>query len=245
MDDTGFSEAEIHMLYRRFTSLDHDKDGLITAEDLLQIQDFCLNPLAHRIIFAMFREQDHDVKRTLTVQQELSDPTRNVALENIMIPFESFVRTFARFRVYHDAQVDVQTYKMKSHFSDPNEQDVKTCLPAEASDQTETVINVTKKQDDWKSRLCSPKGKAKFIFRIFDMRGEGTISYSDVFKVVNLIFPNLDQQDAIKCSENFFFEGRPPHKKERRPVLQMPFNDFFHRHDIFHLFREIYIRFMQ
>ena len=119
MENTGFTEPQIHMLYRRFRMLDNDKKDFLTADDFRSIHDFSLNPLANRIIFAMYREKDleddHPTGRNITHHtrmHHLDDALRNPGLENVRISFESFVRCFARFRVFHDAQVDTSTERI-------------------------------------------------------------------------------------------------------------------------------------
>ena len=184
MINTGFTEAQIHVLHRRFKLLDTGKKDFLDVNDFRNIHDFDLNPLANRIIFAMYRErelQDDYVpgqNAPASGLQGLEAAFRNPHMENVKISFESFVRCFARFRVFHDARIDTRTDRVT----------VPTAMPTAHTETANTAIqamgNQIKQPNDWKDRLCSPKGKARFIFHVLDLRGDGLIKVPDIYTLL-------------------------------------------------------------
>lgn len=55
-----FSEAEIGELYRRFRKLDKDQSGSLSADELLSIPEFAMNPLAPTRLIPLFMTQVND-----------------------------------------------------------------------------------------------------------------------------------------------------------------------------------------
>lgn len=86
--ETGFTERQIQRLKARFNDLGGKKTGYLTSEDLLKISVFCRNPIAPQIIFAIYKERFDPSAIKVDLPQ----------FEYIRIPFESFVKAFARFR---------------------------------------------------------------------------------------------------------------------------------------------------
>ena len=85
-DETGFTRAQLSRLEYRFNMLDRYKKGYLGARDLLRIPELAANPLGERIILAMHKENLPPGK-----------PIAPTTLEEIKIPFESFVLCFGRF----------------------------------------------------------------------------------------------------------------------------------------------------
>jgi Ca2+-binding EF-hand superfamily protein len=49
--------SQINHLYKRFTQLDRDNSGSLSADELLCIPEFAMNPLAHRFLDILQQEQ--------------------------------------------------------------------------------------------------------------------------------------------------------------------------------------------
>jgi calcineurin B family protein 2 len=98
--ETGFSTNQIQRFYGRFQALDKDKKGYLSGFDLLQLPELGVNPLAERIVLAIYRETRSDDFLELHCRPDNRHPgaERNPLMQDIRIPFTSFVRAFARFR---------------------------------------------------------------------------------------------------------------------------------------------------
>ncbi|XP_060028794.1 calcineurin B homologous protein 2 [Erinaceus europaeus] len=72
--ETGFSQASLLRLYRRFRTLDQNKKGYLSRTDLEQIGALAVNPLGDRIIDSFFPDG------------------------NLKVDFAGFVRVLAHFR---------------------------------------------------------------------------------------------------------------------------------------------------
>lgn len=58
MEETGFSENKLNQLNVRFQSLDRGGKNHLTRDDILQIEELQINPLADRIVDSFFRGSD-------------------------------------------------------------------------------------------------------------------------------------------------------------------------------------------
>ena len=59
-------EIEIKKLYERFVRLDKDKSGTLSAEELLAIPEFAMNPLSSRLVTCLlYDEQSPNKQREL------------------------------------------------------------------------------------------------------------------------------------------------------------------------------------
>lgn len=58
MEETGFSENKLNQLNVRFQSLDRGGKNHLTRDDILQIEELQINPLADRIVDSFFRGGD-------------------------------------------------------------------------------------------------------------------------------------------------------------------------------------------
>jgi len=106
--ETGFSEGQIQRFYCRFRTLDGDHKGYLSAFDLLRLPEFCVNPLAERIVLAMYREAR--VEDYPATGEERVGSEKIVLMEDIRISFECFVRAFARFRATDVRKEDDERY---------------------------------------------------------------------------------------------------------------------------------------
>lgn len=50
MQLSSVSQAEISALYKRFRSLDRSRKGFLSSDELMNIPELSINPLAHRMI---------------------------------------------------------------------------------------------------------------------------------------------------------------------------------------------------
>ncbi len=98
--ETGFSETQIQRFYDRFVTLDKGRKGYLAAIDLLRLPELGVNPLGERIVMAMYKEEQAPEVRD---EQGRMQSARRVNLEDVRIPFRSFVRCFARFRHLNSA----------------------------------------------------------------------------------------------------------------------------------------------
>lgn len=57
------SENEIKRLYERFVKLDKDKTGTLSAEELLAIPEFAMNPLASRLVTVLLYDESSPTKQ--------------------------------------------------------------------------------------------------------------------------------------------------------------------------------------
>ena len=46
LDETGFTETQVEMLWKRYTVLDKDDKGFLTREDFLSIPELAINPVS-------------------------------------------------------------------------------------------------------------------------------------------------------------------------------------------------------
>jgi len=72
---SGFSEAELKKLYRRFKLLDKDGSGTLTTNEFLSIPDLALNPLLERILQIFDKNKDDEIQFSefISVLSTLSD----------------------------------------------------------------------------------------------------------------------------------------------------------------------------
>merc|ERR1719397_810850 len=78
-DETGFTMGQISRLYDRFVKLDGGAKGYLDREDVLNIPELSINPLADRIVHAMFTDRAN--------VQDLDK-----------LQFQDFVRVLSHFR---------------------------------------------------------------------------------------------------------------------------------------------------
>ena len=103
--ETGFNESQLQRLYHRFNQLDLGNKGYLAAKDLLRLPELETNPLAERLILAIYKERfDSD------------DTAGNVIVPpvyEVKIPFSSFAKSFARFRWTHEKPEKNNKYSKK------------------------------------------------------------------------------------------------------------------------------------
>jgi len=75
LSSSGFSEAELKKLYRRFKLLDKDGSGTLTTNEFLSIPDLALNPLLERILQIFDKNKDDEIQFSefISVLSTLSD----------------------------------------------------------------------------------------------------------------------------------------------------------------------------
>lgn len=85
--ETGFQSNQIIRLFSRFTSLDKEQNGFLTADDFHRIPELAINPLSERIVHAFFENGYEHVNfrqfmRTLAHFRPCSSKTEPEALNS-------------------------------------------------------------------------------------------------------------------------------------------------------------------
>ncbi len=207
-DETGFSEKQIQRFFDRFVMLDKGKKGYLSSYDLLRLPELGVNPLGERIVMAMYKEETAPMVRDR--QTGHLSPSRRINLEDVKIPFRSFVRCFARFRHMSSSGGD------SSH-------------PSAPSPAYNTV-----------------EGKLRFLFRMFDIMDDGHISIAEIFALLKVLSPKVNDEDLIRFSQEIMMEATPKEfasTHEWEYLEEIRFKDFCSGNDRERLVKDMYFRF--
>lgn len=227
---TGFSVPQIQSLYQRFLVLGAETKGLesnqnpfLTSEDLMKLPQLSENPLAERIILSMYKERLPEDYYDLSKEVDEGIKT-SVPLDQIQIPFESFVKAFARYVCL------VYIYMKPEH---GGRRLVNIWPPS--------LFRYRKPHDDPRqnNEFNSAEGKLKFIFGMFDMNEDRTVCAEEVAEVLKTLNPDLESEDAKKFTSDILRDAWADQQEKR----SISFQEFVDVHQKDKVLRDMWFRF--
>lgn len=218
--NTSFTKQEVTRLWDRFIQLDKDKDGFLTADELINISEMKENRMRNRIVCLMLSSP--------------RGPARNSCSMNESDLLSSDARKMTGGRVYKLSSVEPDLPDINEHIDmNPNAEYSEESMENSANQHLaeksiprshkvnfyqychflNNFSNISNFNNEAENEKASELKRLKVLFKVYDVDNDGLITKKDLLNILTTLLCEIEELDDRDCHS--------PYNPSEDPSLQV------------------------